>query len=389
MTQSVRMSSDSASAGVKGAVDFNNQLLMTNAKMHKGTTDAAKEAADKAAANKAKLDQNNADIEKKTQLERVKQQDDLTGMLGSYTDKLKESGEYLTTFRDAVMGATNFLNKMTGAEASKQGAASTAESRTSANQDVVKNAMGGKGFWGHVKSYMGAVGASMANASDTGATVGSAPAGGTSGSAGTATTPPAKVTLPAAGALGSAGGPKGASQEDLAKAGFKMKAGDVQATGAPLSSGLLSFAKKIQETFPGFTHFNSFDDMFHQKNSPDSKHAKGLAVDFALGKRPTEEEGKALVAQLKQMGASLAIDEYNHPSGKATGGHMHAEVSAEDGAMVSGPKSGYPATLHGNELITPLDKNTVFNEMLDKLDQMVKVLKDHKDISEKTFRATT
>ena len=369
------------SDAIDGAAGLENAYTQIGIKVKKGAVETAEANADAMAKNMAPMDVAINKLEEET--------DRAKAALG---DKLTPA---ITTAAEVMMRSAETVDQMLAKYGVVTGggkSASTAESRAADNQKVMEGATSGKGFWGKVKSWMGAAGAGMANASDLGTTVGGTDVGATPPPAGTpvtgATTPP-KVTLPTAGAPGSAGGPTGASQDDLAKAGFKMKAGDVQAAGAPLSSGLLSFAKKVQENFPGFSYFSSFDDMFHQKNAPDSKHAKGLAIDFALGKRPTEEEGKALVAQLKQMGASLAIDEYNHPSGKATGGHMHAEVSAEDGAMVSGPKSGYPATLHGNELITPLDKNTVFNEMLDKLDQMVKVLKDHKDISEKTFRATT
>lgn len=384
------------SDAIDGAAGVANAYTQIGIKVKKGAVETAEANADAMAKNMAPMDVAIGKLEEET--------DRAKAALG---DKLTPA---ITTAAGAMMRSAETVDQMLakyGIVAPKaEKSASTAESRAADNQKVMEGATSGTGFWGKVKSWMGAAGAGMANASDLGTTAGGTTSGATppstgatpppakattpaTGTTGAGATTPPKVTLPAAGAPGSAGGPKGASQEDLAKAGFKIKAGDVQAAGAPLSSSLLSFAKKVQENFPGFSYFSSFDDMFHQKNAPDSKHAKGLAIDFALGKRPTEEEGKALVAQLKQMGASLAIDEYNHPSGKATGGHMHAEVSAEDGAMVSGPKSGYPATLHGNELITPLDKNTVFNEMLDKLDQMVKVLKDHKDISEKTFRATT
>jgi hypothetical protein len=58
------------------------------------------------------------------------------------------------------------------------------------------------------------------------------------------------------------------------------------------------------------------------------------------------------------MGATTVIDEYNSPSAKATAGHIHAEVSARDGAVLSGPESGYMPnlTMHGTEAIVPMDQ---------------------------------
>jgi hypothetical protein len=83
-----------------------------------------------------------------------------------------------------------------------------------------------------------------------------------------------------------------------------------------------------------------------------------MALDFTVGgKQPTKEEGAKISSMIKSMGASLVIDEYNNPSSKATAGHFHAAVSARDGAILSGPDSGYMPnlTLHGTEAIVPMD----------------------------------
>jgi hypothetical protein len=57
---------------------------------------------------------------------------------------------------------------------------------------------------------------------------------------------------------------------------------------------------------------------------------------------------------LKSMGASGARDEYNDPSGKATGGHIHASVEGRYGGIFEGPRTGYAAVMHGREAILPL-----------------------------------
>ena len=141
-------------------------------------------------------------------------------------------------------------------------------------------------------------------------------------------------TIP--GGTGSGGGTV-TSQDELIKSGYKLKKGDVQADNSPVASKLLSIAKSIQETFPGFAYFSSFNDGFHQQKSPTSQHAKGLGIDFVLDKPPTDEEGKQLVDKLKKMGADHAIDEYNHKSGKATGGHMHVQMASLDGGGSAKP----------------------------------------------------
>ena len=38
-------------------------------------------------------------------------------------------------------------------------------------------------------------------------------------------------------------------------------------------------------------------------------------------------------------------------------------ISAKDGGITSGPMTGYPATLHGPELITPLSPNSILEQL--------------------------
>jgi hypothetical protein len=154
---------------------------------------------------------------------------------------------------------------------------------------------------------------------------------------------------------GSGGGKMGAA--DLKKMGLKIKEGDVQAPGSQISPRLIEMAKKVQSSVPGFAYFSGFNDKFHQEKSPSSSHTTGRAMDFALASPPSPEEGKKIVDLLKNMGASLAIDEYNNPSAKATAGHIHAQVSAASGAVLSGPSGGYSPglTMHGTEAIVPLN----------------------------------
>jgi hypothetical protein len=41
----------------------------------------------------------------------------------------------------------------------------------------------------------------------------------------------------------------------------------------------------------------------------------------------------------------------------------NSTVQARDGGLAMGPETGYPATLHGNEMIVPLDPNSILAEM--------------------------
>jgi hypothetical protein len=144
------------------------------------------------------------------------------------------------------------------------------------------------------------------------------------------------------------------SQDQLADAGLKLKRGDVQAKGASLDPRMIELAKQVQAQVPNFVQFTGFNDQWHQEKSPSSKHTEGLAFDFTVGKKPTKEEGASIVAMLKELGADMAIDEYNNATAKATAGHFHAQLKAYDGGIFDGPTSGYNVELHGREAIVPL-----------------------------------
>jgi hypothetical protein len=192
----------------------------------------------------------------------------------------------------------------------------------------------------------------------------------------------------------------GTNRESLEQQGLKLKKGDVQAEGAELSPNIIELAKNIQENIKGFGYFSGFNDNFHQEKASTSKHTKGLAADFTLDKKPTPEQGKELVTWLNKQGASLAIDEYNSPTAKATGGHIHVEIPtfAEGGNLAAG-KLGIageagPEFVEGPASITPMgDIMGVFNNMammmgqqVGAIDELIRVAKNGNDIQTKILR---
>jgi hypothetical protein len=212
--------------------------------------------------------------------------------------------------------------------------------------------------------------------------------GGVTAPAGAA--PPGGAAGPAPKSAPGASGGASMTQGGLAALGLKLRpsGGDIQAEGAGISNNLISLAQNVQKSLPGFSYFSGFNDNYHLREAPNSKHTQGRALDFALGQAPTKEEGARLVATLKSMGANYARDEYNDPSSKSTAGHIHAEVSARDGfkGLLTGPSGGYRPNIemHGREQlsITPANAGSTANLMgaessdmmkkqLEKLDQMV------------------
>lgn len=157
-------------------------------------------------------------------------------------------------------------------------------------------------------------------------------------------------------------GPSTMSQSGLEKAGLKLRpsGGDIQKDNAEVSPKLVALAKKIQELIPNFDYFSGFNDQYHHTLDYASKHTEGMALDFALAKKPTLAQGKEIVGNIKSMGANKVLDEYNKPSAASTGGHIHVEIPEfADGGIAQGPKSGYPATLHGTEAVIPLKNGAV------------------------------
>jgi hypothetical protein len=172
------------------------------------------------------------------------------------------------------------------------------------------------------------------------------------------------MKMPAAGNMPAMGGGQGvaggvASQQDLTKMGLKLKTGDVQAEGSKIDPKIIELAQQVQANMPNFAYFSGFNDKFHQEKSPSSSHTTGRAMDFALSKHPSVEEGKEITKWLKSMGASVAIDEYNNPSAKATAGHIHAQIPGyADGGLASTPQIAMVAE-KGPEAMIPLDNGAI------------------------------
>jgi len=159
---------------------------------------------------------------------------------------------------------------------------------------------------------------------------------------------------------------------------LRPSGGDIQAEGAELDPNLIELAQKIQSSVPGFAHFTGLNDRFHQKLSYPSAHTKGLALDFVLDKniKGDTKTGESISKQLKSLGANFVLDEYNKPSPGSTGGHFHAAVppAAKKGGILTGPPSGFPATLHGTEAVVPLPDGKTIPVRMPGMDVMTQMM---------------
>ena len=136
-------------------------------------------------------------------------------------------------------------------------------------------------------------------------------------------------------------------------AGLEIKEGDVQDKDQEINPALIELANKIQNEIPGFAYFSAFNDQYHQKSkdTQQSNHKKGLALDFALSEVPDKQGWDNLSDMLTRMNAKHIKNEYADPSTGATGGHIHAEVSGKTQGMFKGPDSGYWLKAHGEEAL--------------------------------------
>jgi hypothetical protein len=192
-----------------------------------------------------------------------------------------------------------------------------------------------------------------------------------------------------------AGGGGGGAGADLGN--LRIKSSEAYA-GGETSQQLATVAQAIQDTLGGdLRYFSAFNDSYDRGGN--SLHGKGRALDFTL----TDPSKAAAVAAMIQgiPGVSKVIDEYANPSRSATGGHIHAEISAANGAILSGPAGGYKPnlTMHGTEAIVPLNSSTaqsvfgsgdstgIMSQQLDKLDELVRVMQNQVSISTKILQA--
>ncbi len=196
--------------------------------------------------------------------------------------------------------------------------------------------------------------------------------------------------------MGGAGLPYGESG-DVSTSNLRIKSPEAY-SGGPTSQKLMTVAQAIQDKLGGdLHHFSAFNDSYHR--GPNSLHSRGRALDFTLA----DPRKAAMMAELVRSipGISYVKDEYANPSDDATAPHIHAEISAANGAILSGPASGYRPnlTMHGTEAIVPLnspaaqsafggaDQTNLMSQQLDKLDELVRVMQNQVSVSTKILQA--
>jgi hypothetical protein len=150
----------------------------------------------------------------------------------------------------------------------------------------------------------------------------------------------------------------------------------------------------VMQAFPG-SRITSLNDSDNFNRDPTDVHARGRAMDFV----PADFDPKRVdeyIKTLRSMGFSHAQFEKKgqvNPNGSvATGDHIHAQL-ANGGNLGAGQTAIVgekgPEIIHGPGSVTSTAATSkIFGEMLDRLEEMVDVLKDNRDYSEKILHAT-
>ena len=157
----------------------------------------------------------------------------------------------------------------------------------------------------------------------------------------------------------------------------------------------MKMAQQVHDMLGGnYTYFSGFNDRAPAKDK-NPAHSQGRAFDLVLNDLKQYPE---VVAKLKSMGGfSQVLDESMAPKdpkqAKGWGPHIHAEVAAAQGAVVPATTGGVNVKVAeggASEVIAPLKNGRLpgMDEMIERLDQMISVMKDHRDTSEKIFNAT-
>lgn len=102
--------------------------------------------------------------------------------------------------------------------------------------------------------------------------------------------------------------------------------------GGPASAGTLALARAIQASVPELRQVTAMNDRFHAGTG--SKHAQGLALDFTINGQDPRAAAAGIAARVRAQLAGAGIratvlDEYNHPSPRSTGGHIHVQFRDE------------------------------------------------------------
>ena len=161
-----------------------------------------------------------------------------------------------------------------------------------------------------------------------------------------------------------------------------------------ITAEMQSKLNQLGVAFAGAT-LTGLNDVDIFPDHANTKHALGMAVDFVPRGLDPAQAAQYVDILKNKIGFKNAqfekAGQLNANGTKATGDHLHAELA--QGAIVDPSAGGTNVKVAEGgkrELITPLHNGRLpgMDDMISRLDEMIRVLKDHKDISKDLLTAT-
>jgi hypothetical protein len=221
------------------------------------------------------------------------------------------------------------------------------------------------------------------------------------------------------GGGGGGGAPAGPSASGSTGTGMDMGGGEIMGAGEARPTGieglrlkhgaekggsssdtLYAAAQQVHAMLGGdYKYFSGFND----KRSGTSAHNLGRAFDIVLN----DPSGyQSALGKIQGIGGIKRAEferagQVNSNGSVASADHIHAEVSAANGAILSGPRGGYRPnlTMHGTEALIPLnspaaqsmglgggESTGLMAAQLEKLEEMVSVMKNQLAVSTKIMQ---
>lgn len=156
--------------------------------------------------------------------------------------------------------------------------------------------------------------------------------------------------------------------EQLAK--IAEQAGGGYSTGSYGSGDIVALGKQLQSEGYRVSGHSEFGGQEPGKHSTNSRHYKDLAIDVNVGSGVTEasdpvhgQKFDQLADRLRAAGYSVLWRTKDHYD------HLHASVGPQEGVQAAkggifaGSKAGYPATLHGTEIVAPITMNSILMKL--------------------------
>jgi hypothetical protein len=167
-----------------------------------------------------------------------------------------------------------------------------------------------------------------------------------------------------------------------------------EATGGGAADPRLIEAMKKLLGIQGITirSINAVNDVWHQKNAPNSKHTKGMAADLNIAEIQNPRTRQATLDAINNILQGIAKAGIHHNASGA-GEHVHLELLKKGGTLDAGEMGivgeAGAELISGPAQVTGVNETArIFATMIEKMEELVKVNKDQTSELEKIYRVS-